>query len=312
MADKGRGSHREAARLRLAAAPSRATRLPHAEAAVTLDAASAGFQTFAQGGVISSGALVRYTISDGNNWEIGAGTYSSSGPTLARTTILESSNSGSPISLSGAAVVMVDVSASDLAQPPGLYGSVMSVPPTASSAGFTNLLNPSTSDLATFDVAGYGFGVTSTGISGTGDVLRGAYAGLPYSGGVYTITMLVSYNGGPQGVGFWSVANNKGVLIGLDISGSSPFVRYTQWNPNFSSDTNEGFTFVSTPLWYRLQDDGTNFILKWSKDKIAWVTPFKVAKGSIYTGDTASVPCLGFDNGGAVFVMSYEIVNAVL
>jgi hypothetical protein len=53
-----------------------------------------GFQSFA---VIGNGNTCYYTISDqsGPNWEVGIGTYSTSGPTLARTTILASSNSGS-------------------------------------------------------------------------------------------------------------------------------------------------------------------------------------------------------------------------
>jgi hypothetical protein len=52
-----------------------------------------GFQSFA---VIGNGNTCYYTISDqsGPNWEVGIGTYSTSGPTLARTTILSSSNAG--------------------------------------------------------------------------------------------------------------------------------------------------------------------------------------------------------------------------
>ena len=50
-----------------------------------------GFQSFA---VIGNGNTCYYTISDqsGPNWEVGIGTYSTSGPTLARTTVLSSSN----------------------------------------------------------------------------------------------------------------------------------------------------------------------------------------------------------------------------
>lgn len=52
-----------------------------------------GFQSFA---VIGNGNTCYYTISDqsGPNFEVGIGTYSTSGPTLARTTILASSNAG--------------------------------------------------------------------------------------------------------------------------------------------------------------------------------------------------------------------------
>jgi hypothetical protein len=60
--------------------------------AVTLLGATLGFQSFA---VVGNGNTTLYTIADqgGNKWEVGIGTYSSTGPTLARTTVLSSSNS---------------------------------------------------------------------------------------------------------------------------------------------------------------------------------------------------------------------------
>lgn len=51
--------------------------------------APTGFQNFS---VIGNGNTTYYTISGGNEWEVGIGTYSSTGPTLARTTVLSSSN----------------------------------------------------------------------------------------------------------------------------------------------------------------------------------------------------------------------------
>jgi hypothetical protein len=59
----------------------------------TLLGAVTGFQSFS---VIGDGNTCYYTIADqsGPNFEVGIGTYSSAGPTLARTTILESSNGG--------------------------------------------------------------------------------------------------------------------------------------------------------------------------------------------------------------------------
>jgi hypothetical protein len=61
---------------------------------VTLLGAVTGYQSFA---VIGNGNTTFYTIADqgGANWEVGIGTYTSSGTTLARTTVLASSNSGS-------------------------------------------------------------------------------------------------------------------------------------------------------------------------------------------------------------------------
>lgn len=77
---------------------------------ITLGSASSGFQTFAAAGV-ANGDVVSYVIEDGNNWEIGRGTYTSSGTTLSRS--LVSSSSGSLLSLSGAATVYVTAIAED-------------------------------------------------------------------------------------------------------------------------------------------------------------------------------------------------------
>lgn len=60
----------------------------------TLAGAVTGFQSFA---VVGNGNSTYYTVTDGTNWEIGVGTYTSSGTTLSRDTILASSNSGSAV-----------------------------------------------------------------------------------------------------------------------------------------------------------------------------------------------------------------------
>lgn len=66
---------------------------------ITLLGAVDGFQSFA---VIGDTNTCYYTIVDGTNgWEVGIGTYSTTGPTLARTTVLSNSNGDtSPITLS--------------------------------------------------------------------------------------------------------------------------------------------------------------------------------------------------------------------
>lgn len=60
---------------------------------VTLLGASLGYQSFA---VVGNSNTTYYCIADlgGSSWEVGIGTYSTTGPTLARTTVLSSSNSG--------------------------------------------------------------------------------------------------------------------------------------------------------------------------------------------------------------------------
>ena len=65
---------------------------------ITLAGAVDGFQSFA---AIGNGNITYYAITNDNNYEVGLGTYTASGTTLSRDTVLESSNSGSKISLSG-------------------------------------------------------------------------------------------------------------------------------------------------------------------------------------------------------------------
>jgi hypothetical protein len=64
---------------------------------ITLAGAVSGFQSFA---AIGNSNETFYTIAGGGEWEVGIGTYTSSGTTLSRDTVLESSNSGSLVNFS--------------------------------------------------------------------------------------------------------------------------------------------------------------------------------------------------------------------
>jgi hypothetical protein len=64
---------------------------------ITLAGASVGFNSFS---VIGNGNTTYYTIAGGSQWEVGVGTYTSSGTTLARNTVLSSSNSNALVNFS--------------------------------------------------------------------------------------------------------------------------------------------------------------------------------------------------------------------
>ena len=80
---------------------------------ISLSGAVDGYQSFTSAGVVNSD-VVRYTIEDGDAWEIGSGTYSSG--TLTR--VLDESSTGSLLNLSGDAVVYVTAAGEDIQQPP--------------------------------------------------------------------------------------------------------------------------------------------------------------------------------------------------
>jgi hypothetical protein len=63
----------------------------------TLAGAVSGFQSFS---VIGNANTTYYAIVGGAEWEVGLGTYTSSGTTLSRDTILESSNGGTAVNFS--------------------------------------------------------------------------------------------------------------------------------------------------------------------------------------------------------------------
>jgi hypothetical protein len=63
----------------------------------TLAGAVSGFQSFS---AIGNGNTTYYAIVLGSEWEVGLGTYTSSGTLLSRDTILESSNGGTAVNFS--------------------------------------------------------------------------------------------------------------------------------------------------------------------------------------------------------------------
>lgn len=101
--------------------------------AITLGSAVAGAQSAAAAGV-PNGAQVSYYISDGGtNWEIGHGTYSTSGPTLTRGALWSSAGANTAISLDSSAIVSLTLLAEDVGTAPTI--SIAS--PVSHSGGFS-------------------------------------------------------------------------------------------------------------------------------------------------------------------------------
>lgn len=79
---------------------------------ITLGTAEGGYLSFADAGV-SDGDTVRYVIEEGNNFEIGTGTYTASGTTLTRTPSESSKSDNTAITLAGEAVVYIAATKDD-------------------------------------------------------------------------------------------------------------------------------------------------------------------------------------------------------
>jgi len=118
---------------------------------LTLDGAVTSYQSFA---AVGNANTTYYTIVNQNaaEWEVGIGTYTSSGTTLARTTVLSSSNAGSLVNFSaGTKDVWGDypagkaVTTDTLASPPAIGTT------TPAAGAFTTLSASSTVSGAGFD-----------------------------------------------------------------------------------------------------------------------------------------------------------------
>lgn len=107
---------------------------------VTLNAAVSGFATFAEAGAADA-TKYTYVIEDGNDFEIGQGTYTSSGTLFSRDTVYLSKISGvsgtTKLTLTGSATVAITVGKEDLAgyQPIGVCQPIPSAGGTSLAIG---------------------------------------------------------------------------------------------------------------------------------------------------------------------------------
>lgn len=123
----------------------------------TLAGAVTGFQTFA---AIGDGNTTYYTIvlQGGSEWEVGLGTYTSSGTTSSRDTILSSSNSNNAVNFSaGTKNVFCDYPA-----PKAVYGDATNTAFAAQIAASNGLLMNNMTVGTTFTIPS-GYSASSVG-----------------------------------------------------------------------------------------------------------------------------------------------------
>ena len=149
----------------------------------TLTGAIAGFQTFS---VIGDTNTTYYSATDGSsNWEVGLGTYSTTGPTLTRTTVYASSNAGSAVTFSGTVNVFVTYP-SGRSVNLNETGNVSALGTVSSGTTPTNVTTKTASAI-TYTITGGGgtvggcFLVTGSGASST----QGNTSGTLYSAGAF-------------------------------------------------------------------------------------------------------------------------------
>ena len=130
---------------------------------MTLMAAVTGFLSFASAGV-QDGDYITYAIEEGNNREVGRGTYTASGSTLTRDTILASTAGiGTPITLTGNAQVYITIAAEDLG---GVSVGVPSAPPAAGQSQLYSLVSATPKNVTNWGMSSATFASSSSYNSG--------------------------------------------------------------------------------------------------------------------------------------------------
>tara|TARA_R100000951_G_scaffold115137_3_gene122266 strand:- start:295 stop:1368 length:1074 start_codon:yes stop_codon:yes gene_type:complete len=195
--------------------------------AITLAGATTNFVTFSS--VLSDGDTTYYAIVDDANtdFEVGLGTYASSGNTLTRTTVLASTNSGSAVNLSAGSKEVFITYPADKSVNRDASGNV-SVSGGVTATSFTGNVTGSVTGAVT---------ATQVDLTGQGDLrlqdsAGGQYVALQAAatvGSSYTLTLPTADGSADQfiktdgsgALSFASVSAGATVVANANLSGSS-------------------------------------------------------------------------------------------
>lgn len=283
---------------------------------LTLAGSASGFQSFA---VVGDGNTTYYAISDAATgaWEVGIGTYTSSGTTLSRTTVLSSSNAGSLVDF---AAGTKDVFLT--------YPSSRSVYLDAAGSAVTALdiatLGTTTANITTANITA---GTVSTAPLLGNDLVNKSYVDTLVAQGIHfhqpvrvesPINLNATYNNGTAGVG--ATLTNAGtqaalVMDGITVSVADRVLVYEQTNQTQNgiyvvSDVGSGATnWVLT----RASDADTyviNSAAGLSEGSTVFVQQGATGAGETYTCNTTGTITFGTTNITFAQISSAQIYSA--
>lgn len=288
---------------------------------ISLGSAVPGFITFGNAGV-PDGERVSVGFRDGSSSQIGTATYNTSGPSLTDLVVSHSTNSNSPINLSGAAEVFITARAQDIATIPNC-GRFTYVSATAVKfAPFNGDQIKINGGICSIPVAGIAGGA-NTGVYVEGVAGQNLAASTLYY--VYafnnagTITMDFSITGHetsdtPGNVGVETkIGDDTRSLIGMvDTNGSSQFLdslqfRYViSWFNRRNIVLRAAFTAArstASTSYIELNSEIRNYFLTWGEDAVQVSV---VGAHYVDTANREAHTSLGFDGTTAEDVYTAE------
>ena len=278
---------------------------------LTLGGTVLGFQSFA---AIGNGNTTYYAINDPitGDWEVGIGTYTSSGTTLSRDTVLSSSNGGSLVSFASGTKNVFCTYPSERA----VYLDSAGAYPVQNTF---NTLNATTAVLTAGTIA-------TTPSSGT-DIVNKTYVDTLAASGIHfhqpvrvesPINLNATYNNGTAGVG--ATLTNAGTQVALVIDGVTVAVNDRVLVYQQTTQTENGIYVVSN-----VGSGSTNWVLTRSSDADTYVinsaaglsegsTVFvqqgATGAGETYTCNTSGVITFGTTNITFAQISSAQIYSA--
>ena len=273
---------------------------------LTLGGAVLGFQTFA---AIGNGNTTYYAISDPvtGDWEVGIGTYTSSGTTLSRDTVLSSSSSGSLIPFAAGTKNVFCTYPSERAVYLDSAGSY----PVQNTF---NTLNATTAVLTA--------GTISTTPANSTDIVNKTYVDSLVASGIHfhepvrveaTVNLNATYNNGTAGVG--ATLTNAGTQVALVLDGVTMVVADRVLIFQQTTQTENGIYVVTD-----VGSGSTNWVLTRSADADTYVvasanglsegsTVF-VQEGATGAGDTYTCNTSGVITFGTTNITFAQVATA--
>jgi hypothetical protein len=269
---------------------------------VTLAGAAAGFQSFA---AVGDGNQTFYAIVDATSgdWEVGVGTYTASGTTLSRTTVVSSSNAGSLVNFGAGSKDVFVTYPSSRAVYLDAAGSAVSVLDIGT-------LGTSTANITTANITA---GTVSTTPTSANDLVNKTYVDTLAASGIHfhqpvrveaPINLNATYNNGTAGVG--ATLTNAGTQAALVIDGVTVSVadRYVV------SDVGSG----STNWILTRSSDADTYVINsaagLSEGSTVFVQQGATGSGETYTCNTTGVITFGTTNITFAQISSAQIYSA--